>query len=73
MRGEKPDLVSGFFMSGVGVSGFRFSIARDTDITDTNSYTREDLAGSLARRRKMNGLLTLCIQYDLMVFDVFEG
>lgn len=73
MRGEKPDLVSGFFMSGVGVSGFRSSIARDTDITDTKSYTWLDLAGSLTRRRKMNGLLTLCIQYDLMVFDVFEG
>jgi len=35
MKGYKPDLVSGFFMSGVGVSGFRSSIARDTDITDT--------------------------------------
>ena len=65
--------MSGFFMSGVGVSGYRSSIARDTDITDTKSYTWLDPAGSLTRRRKMNELLTLCIQHDLMVFNVFEG
>ncbi len=68
MREERsPTIVSGFFMSGVGVSGSRSSIARDTDIKHKDPIPG-DLDLTRERSARMKEVLTKCIQHDSISF-----